>query len=161
MKVKPRQENQKKKIQRSFSTLERASAHYFLPFFSCNHVFSQPDPLQSLSLLLLITNISTQWGPIFRKEAARFSGRLGALGITCENIRFSSLFAAGDVSRGGTSATQRQKFHTDDANQCLRNKSGGHGVPNLNLSNFTFRGRFWESVVFICQRTPAKLKCFF
>ena len=27
--------------------------------------------------------------------------------IACENIRFSSLFAAGDVSRGGTSATQR------------------------------------------------------
>ena len=38
--------------------------------------------------------------------------------IACENIRFSSLFAAGDVSRGGTFATQRQKFHTDDANQC-------------------------------------------
>ena len=34
--------------------------------------------------------------------------------IACENIRFSSLFASGDVSRGGTSATQRQKFHTDD-----------------------------------------------
>ena len=34
--------------------------------------------------------------------------------IACENIRFSSLFAAADVSRGGTSATQRQKFHTDD-----------------------------------------------
>ena len=34
--------------------------------------------------------------------------------LACENIRFSSLFAAGDVSRGGTSATQRQKFHTDD-----------------------------------------------
>ena len=42
-----------------------------------------------------------------------------------------------DVSRGGTSATQRQKFHTDDANQCLHNKSGSHGVPNINLSNFT------------------------
>ena len=56
--------------------------------------------------------------------------------IACENIRFSSLFAAGDVSRGGTSATQRQKFHTDDANQCLHNKSGSHGVPNINLSNF-------------------------
>ena len=27
--------------------------------------------------------------------------------LACENIRFSSLFAAGDVSRGGTSATQR------------------------------------------------------
>ena len=35
------------------------------------------------------------------------------------------------------SATQRQKFHTDDANQCLHNKSGSHGVPNINLSNFT------------------------
>ena len=34
--------------------------------------------------------------------------------LACENIRFSSLFAAGDVSRRGTSATQRQKFHTDD-----------------------------------------------
>ena len=35
--------------------------------------------------------------------------------LACENICFSLLFAAGDVSRGGTSATQRQKFHTDDA----------------------------------------------
>ena len=43
-----------------------------------------------------------------------------------------------DVSRVGTSATQRQKFHTDDVNQCLHNKSGGHGVPNANLFNFTF-----------------------
>ena len=34
--------------------------------------------------------------------------------LACENIRFSSLFVDGDVSRGGTSATQRQKFHTDD-----------------------------------------------
>ena len=46
-----------------------------------------------------------------------------------------------DVSREGTSATQRQLFHTDDVNQCLNNKSGSHGVPNanfLNLFNFTF-----------------------
>ena len=57
--------------------------------------------------------------------------------VACENIRFSSLFAAVDVSRGGSSATQRQKFHTDDANQCLHNKSGSHGVPNINLSNFS------------------------
>ena len=42
-----------------------------------------------------------------------------------------------DVSRGGTSATQRQKFHTDEANQCLHNKSGSNGVPNMDLSNFT------------------------
>ena len=57
--------------------------------------------------------------------------------LAYENIRFSSLFAARDVSREGTSATQRQKFHTDDANQCLHNKSGSHGVPDINLSNFT------------------------
>ena len=58
--------------------------------------------------------------------------------LACENIRFSSLFVAGDVSRGGTSATQRQKFHTDDANQCLLNESGSHGVSNVNLFNFRF-----------------------
>ena len=34
--------------------------------------------------------------------------------VAWENIHFSSLFVAGDVSRRGTSATQRQKFHTDD-----------------------------------------------
>ena len=40
-----------------------------------------------------------------------------------------------DFSRRGTSATQRQKFHTDDVNRCLHNKSGSHGVPNANLFN--------------------------
>ena len=34
------------------------------------------------------------------------------------------------------SATQGQKFQTDDANQCLHNKSGNHGVPNIFVSNF-------------------------
>ena len=59
--------------------------------------------------------------------------------IACENICFSSLFAVGDVSRGGNSATQRQKSHDPpgDANQCLHNKSGSCGVPNINLSNIT------------------------
>ena len=33
--------------------------------------------------------------------------------------------------------TQRPKFHTDAANQCLGNESGSHGVPNINLSNFS------------------------
>ena len=33
--------------------------------------------------------------------------------------------------------TQRQKFHTDDVNQCLHNESGSHGVPNANLFNFS------------------------
>ena len=57
--------------------------------------------------------------------------------LACENIHFSSHFAAGDVSHGGTSATQRQKFHTDDANQSLHNKSSSHGVPNINWSSLT------------------------
>ena len=30
--------------------------------------------------------------------------------------------------------TQRQKFHIGDANQYLRNKSGSHGVPNINFT---------------------------
>ena len=45
---------------------------------------------------------------------------------------------AGDVARRGTSATQRQKFHTDDVNQCLHNISDSDGVPHPNLFNFTF-----------------------
>ena len=50
--------------------------------------------------------------------------------------RFSPLR---DVSRGGTSAIQRQKFHTGDVNRCLLvDKSGSHGVPNANLFDFTF-----------------------
>ena len=48
-----------------------------------------------------------------------------------------TLRRCGEVSRRETSATQGQKFHNDDANQCLHNKSGGHGVPNIFLSNFT------------------------
>ena len=39
--------------------------------------------------------------------------------VACENSRFSSLLANGDVSRGGTSATQRQNFHTDDRNPII------------------------------------------
>ena len=34
--------------------------------------------------------------------------------VACENSRLSSLHAAGDISRGGTSATQQQQLHTDD-----------------------------------------------
>ena len=56
--------------------------------------------------------------------------------LACENIGFSLLFATGDVLHGGTSATQQQKFQTDDANQCLHNKCSRHEVPNINLTNF-------------------------
>ena len=90
-----------------------------------------------------VTNSYTAWAPeVFLACGGNFrcwpkAGTSSALSfLACENIRFSWLFAAGDVSRRGTSTTQRQKFHTDDANQCLHNKSGSHGVPNINLSNF-------------------------
>ena len=85
------------------------------PFFSCPALFCPG---------------AFSWPQIFELE-------LFVSCLACENIHFSSLFAVGDVSRGGTSASQRQKFHTDDANECLHNKSGSHGVPNTNLSNFT------------------------
>ena len=44
------------------------------------------------------------------------------------------LLDAEDVLQGGTSATQRQQFHTDDINQCLHNKSSSRGVLNLSQS---------------------------
>ena len=94
-----------------------------LPLFvqASNPVFLLPDQLPTLRPPLLD----------FLKVGTTFA-------VACENIRFSSLFAAGDVSRGETSATQRQKFHTDDANQCLLNKFGSRGVPDVNLFNFRF-----------------------
>ena len=61
-----------------------------------------------------------------------------ALIKACECSRFSSLLASKDVSPGGKSATQRQKFHTDDGDRCLHNKSGSRGVPNVNLLDFMF-----------------------
>ena len=48
----------------------------------------------------------------------------GGVELACENSHFSSLLTAGNVLRGGMSATQCQKFHTDDINQCLNNQSG-------------------------------------
>ena len=33
---------------------------------------------------------------------------------------------------------QQQKFHNDDVNQCLRDKLGSHGVPDVNLFDFVF-----------------------
>ena len=47
----------------------------------------------------------------------------GGVELACENSHCSSLLATGNVLRGGTSATQCQKFHSDDINQCLHNKS--------------------------------------
>ena len=58
----------------------------------------------------------------------------------CENIRFSSLFVAGDVSRGGTSAIQRQKFHTDDV-KSFRNpvRSADWSTEQLHCLSYCLR----------------------
>ena len=69
---------------------------------------------------------NTNWG--LRSRASNASLRTADVSPRSSPVK--------DVSRGGTSATQRQKFHTDDANQCVHNESGSHGVPNISLSNF-------------------------
>ena len=63
--------------------------------------------------------------------------------LACENIRYSSLFVAGDVSRGGTSATQRQKFHTDDVSPAA--KSGEKRM-------------FSQAIVFLDKQTFLKIR---
>ena len=58
--------------------------------------------------------------------------------IACEYSCFSLLLIAKVISPEGLSATQRQKFHTDDVTQCLHNEHGSHGVSNVNLFDFMF-----------------------
>ena len=104
---------------------------------SCRNFVSLRDHV--ISSISVVSNILK---PYLRLAIKEGQGRRGLCvilpSLACENSRFSSLFAARNVSRGGTSATQRQKFHTDDVNQCLHNISGSHGVPRPNLFNFTF-----------------------
>ena len=56
-----------------------------------------------------------------------------------------------------------QKFHTEDANQCLHNKSGSHEGPDINLTNFTCL--LFDFGKVLCSSAnvlhAAKLKCFF
>ena len=58
------------------------------------------------------------------------------MSLACKNSRPSSLLFARDVSPEGKSTHYRQKYHTDDVNQCLHNKSGSQRAPNVNLFNF-------------------------
>ena len=90
--------------------------------------------------MLLLTDIyrKQSLGAPGSYTSARLFTHILNVSLACENSRFASLFAAGDVLRGGTSATQRQKFDTDDVNQCLHNIPGSYGVPHPNLFNFTF-----------------------
>ena len=53
------------------------------------------------------------------------------------------------------SATQRQKFHTDDVNQCLHNKSSSHGVPNVICPILRV---FWSILVKCCVHPANELQ---
>ena len=59
----------------------------------------------------------------------------------------TTMMLACDWSIGGTSTPQRQKFHTDEAIQCLHNKSGNHGVPKVHLFDFMFLLVEYEQVL--------------
>ena len=73
--------------------------------------------------------------------------------LACENIRFSSLFAAGDVSRGGASASQRQKFHTDDV-KFVRNPVRSADWSTEQLHCFSYCLRITDK-----RQKASKIKC--
>ena len=73
--------------------------------------------------------------------------------LASENIRFSSLFVAGDVSRGGTSATQRQKFHTDDV-KTVRNPVRSADWSTEKLHYFSYCLRMTDK-----RQKATKVKC--
>ena len=54
------------------------------------------------------------------------------------------------------SATQRQKFHTDGASQCLHNKYGSRSKYEF-VQFYESSCQLWQSAVFTCQWVPAKL----
>ena len=73
--------------------------------------------------------------------------------VACENIRFSMLFAAGEVSHGGTSATQRQKFHTDEV-KYVQNPVRSPDWSTEQLHCFSYRLRMTDK-----RQKATKVKC--
>ena len=73
--------------------------------------------------------------------------------FACENSRFSSLFAAEDVSRGITSATQRQKFHSGDV-KSVRNPVRSADWSTEYLHCFSFCLRMTDK-----RQKATKVKC--
>ena len=67
--------------------------------------------------------------------------------------RANHVIAAGDVSRGGTPATQRQKFHTDDV------KSVRNPVRSANLSTEQFHCSSYCLRMTDKRQKAAKVKC--
>ena len=102
--------------------------------FRVRQKFSYPLVLRTSTILDLVVRNPRV---LVQKALLKTQKQLGINFIACENIRFSSLFASGDVSPGGMFATQRQKFILmTQINVYIINNSGRHGVPKINLSSF-------------------------
>ena len=69
------------------------------------------------------------------------------LDIACENSRFSSLFAAEDVSQGIISATQRQKFHTDDVKLFTNDRQKATKVKCKRDESLTKQSKLVEHIL--------------
>ena len=89
----------------------------------------------------------------------RLAKLLFFLSIACENIRFSSLFAAGDVSRGGTSPTQWQKFLTDDVKICPESGHKSWWQIDGSGTNFNCCASFSNGYVDCRWPAPLRRKC--
>ena len=76
--------------------------------------------------------------------------------LACENIGFSSLFVAGDISLVGTSVTQRQKFHTDDVKSVLNPvRSADWSTEQLHCFSYCLR----MTVLTDKRQKATKVKC--
>ena len=89
--------------------------------------------------------------PLLKCKALQFAVDFFKVLLACENICFSFLFAAGDVSQEGTSATQQRKFHTDDAINVY--------IINLVVMGFQIQTCpivrvFWSILVKCCVHLP-------
>ena len=85
-----------------------------------------------------------------KKESQYLGGHMKGFHCSLRKHPFLLALRRWDVSHGGKSPTQRQKFHTDDANQCLHHKSGSHGVPNI----CPFLRVLWSILVNCCVYLP-------
>ena len=104
--------------------------------------------------------LCSRWVPLMCGRCSDSAVKLWLYNVNLTSLRKQLFLLA--PCRLGRFATQRQKFHTDDVNQCLHNKFSNHGVPNANVFNFTFLlVDFGKMSCSFANTAPAILKCFF
>ena len=105
----------------------------------------------------------------FQEQRKIWKGTVVRFFLACEYSRFSLPLAAKDVSPGGTSATQRQKFHTDVVKSVLNlvrlvdvvvilfyllfelndtQKTSGHNVKNVSVMNQLQNSQYSYNIFF-------------